>query len=149
MPVLSSAVRNGYPSLVGPSSAARPHLADRPHLFAGKYTEEYLLSVRRDFDARGGNLAALPSGWFYCMECKHMFPLKFMGNAVLGASCHSTGKEMRKPKFLSKFSKVLKLPQTCLRAPQMRLGSTWKFGQQVRFPHFFTRRLMCEEDFDY
>jgi hypothetical protein len=56
-----------------------PHPADRPHLFAGKYTEEYLLSVRRDFDARGGKLAALPSGWFYCMECKHMFPLKFMG----------------------------------------------------------------------
>ena len=47
-----------------------PHPADRPHLFAGKHAEEYLLSVRQDFDARGGNLAMLPSGWFYCMECK-------------------------------------------------------------------------------
>ena len=55
-----------------------PHPADRPHLFAGKYTEEYLLSVRRDFDARGGKLATLPSGWFYCEECKHRLLLKFM-----------------------------------------------------------------------
>ena len=58
-----------------------PHPADRPHLFAGKYTKEYLLSARRDFDARVGlgNLATLPSGWFYCMECKHVFLLKFTG----------------------------------------------------------------------
>jgi len=56
-----------------------PHPADRPHLFGGKYTGEYLLSVRRDFDARGGNLVMLPSGWFYCEECKHRFLLKFMG----------------------------------------------------------------------
>ena len=41
------------------------HTANRPHLFAGKYTEEYLLSVSRDFDARGGNLVMLPLGWFY------------------------------------------------------------------------------------
>ena len=56
-----------------------PHPADRPHLFVGKYTKEYLLSVRRDFDVRGGKLAALPAGWFYCEECKHRFLLKFMG----------------------------------------------------------------------
>ena len=56
-----------------------PHPADRPHLFAGKYTKEYLLSVRRDFDVRGGGLATLPAGWFYCEECKHRFLLKFMG----------------------------------------------------------------------
>jgi len=59
-----------------------PHPADRPHLYAGKYTEDYLLSVRRSFDASHGGekLATLPSGWFYCEECKHRFLSKFMGD---------------------------------------------------------------------
>ena len=29
-----------------------PHPTDRPHLFDGKYTAEYLMGVSRDFDAR-------------------------------------------------------------------------------------------------
>ena len=58
-----------------------PHPADRPHLFVGKHTERIQFAERqaRDFDARGGKLATLPAGWFYCEECKHRFLLKFMG----------------------------------------------------------------------
>ena len=49
---------------------------------------------------------------------------------------------MWKSNFLSKFSKVLKLSQTCFRASKIRLGSTWKFGQKVRHPHLYPRRLI-------
>jgi len=53
-----------------------PHPADRPHLFAGKYTAEYLRSVRRDFDMRS---EAIPPGWFLCLVgCKRLYPSKFM-----------------------------------------------------------------------
>jgi hypothetical protein len=62
-----------------------PHPADRPHLYAGKYTKKYLLSVRQDFNvnpissvaARLQELRA--KGWFYCEWCKHKYKLKFMG----------------------------------------------------------------------
>ena len=56
-----------------------PHPADMPHLFADTHTKEYLLSVRRYFDARGGKMATLPSGWRDCEGCKHRFILKFTG----------------------------------------------------------------------
>ena len=62
-----------------------PHPVDRPHLYAGKYTKDYLLSVRQDFNvdpissivARLQELRA--KGWFYCEWCKHKYKLKFMG----------------------------------------------------------------------
>jgi len=55
-----------------------PHPFDRPHLFAGKYTAEYLMSVSRDFDTRND---AIPPKWFYCMVgCKRIFPSKFMAD---------------------------------------------------------------------
>ena len=60
-----------------------PHPADKPHLFAGKYTTEYLMSVSRSFDTRDDTT---PSRWFYCMiGCKRLFPSKFM--ATRGCWC--------------------------------------------------------------
>jgi len=56
----------------------QPHPADRPHLYAGKYTEDYLLSVSRGFDGPASKMV-IPSGWFYCsVGCKRLFPFKFM-----------------------------------------------------------------------
>ena len=56
----------------------QPHPTDRPHLYAGKYTEDYLLSVSRVFDGPTSKMV-IPSGWFYCLVgCKRLFPCKFM-----------------------------------------------------------------------
>ena len=56
----------------------QPHPADRPHLYAGKYTEDYLLSVSRVVDGPTSKMV-IPSGWFYCLVgCKRLFPFKFM-----------------------------------------------------------------------
>ena len=40
-----------------------PHPADRPHLYAGKYTEDYLLSVSRGF-----SLTGLRARWWYLQD---------------------------------------------------------------------------------
>ena len=56
----------------------QPHPTDRPHLYAGKYTKDYLLSVGRYFDGPTSKMV-IPSGWFCCfVGCKRLFPCKFM-----------------------------------------------------------------------
>jgi hypothetical protein len=59
-----------------------PHPVDRPHLYAGKYTQDYLLSVRQEVDVPNitAQLQELRAkGWFYCEWCKHKYKLEFMG----------------------------------------------------------------------
>ena len=69
------------------------HPAGRPHLYGGKYTEDYLQSVRQDFDVKplsslGARLQELRTkGWFYCDSCKYKFKLKFMGERCPFAPC--------------------------------------------------------------